>query len=361
MNKRLSTFVLAGAAFSQLGSTDCGQAVRDPGFDLWCGSDLCAWKVERGDVAKVATWNQGDPGVELVGDDVAIEQLSPVTSSDGSCLEFDLIANVDELAQVDLNVDVFGDGSVEHTEHIPTSHWKPLSFLLPVQGVYGGIRFELAKKGSGSAVLANIGAKIVQNCGGLDPVVPAPAPNGAVCVEASGCRSGLCGGTPLFQGVCVGCTGAPGQCAAGNVCGIGDPTSPVYDIPLECVPGGVRELGENCLFGDECASGICNMGACSTCDASHACANGETCGADWYASHTPYVCSPNAGVRKAGEPCASDADCASGSCAGTPRMQCDDGRSCATAADCPFGGPDTENGLQNGPCDTVGVQGGSCQ
>jgi hypothetical protein len=358
---KASTIVIAVAALSQLGSTDCGQVVRDPGFDLWCGSDLCAWKIERGDIAKVATWNQGDPGVELVGDDVAIEQLSPVTSSDGACLEFDLIANVDELAQVDLNVDVFGDGSVEHTEHIPTSNWKPLAFLLPVQGVYGGIRFELAKKGSGSAVLANIGAKIVKNCGGLDPIVPAPAPNGAVCAGAGGCRSGICGGTPLFQNVCTGCTGGAGQCAAGDVCGLGEPTSPVYGIPLECVPAAAGELGATCLFGDECASGICSGGACSTCDASHPCANGETCGADWYATRTPSVCSPDAMVRKAGEPCASDYDCASGSCAGTPRLQCDDGRACATAADCPFGGPDTENGLQNGPCNTVGVQGGTCQ
>jgi hypothetical protein len=370
MKRSFTTFVLALAAFSQLGSTDCGQVVRDPGFDLWCGAGLCAWKIERGDIAKVPTWNKGDPGVELVGDDVAIEQLSPVTSSDGACLEFDLIANVDELAQVDLNVDVFGDGSVEHTEHIPTSNWKPLAFLLPIQGVYGGIRFELAKKGSGRAVLANIGAKIVKDCGGLDPIVPAPAPNGAVCASASGCRSGICGGGFLFEYVCVGCDGAAGQCSAGDVCGLGDPTSPVYGIPLECVPANARALGDNCLFGDECASGICNSGACSTCDASHACANGETCGAAWATPppppiysywHTPYVCSPDAMARKAGEPCASDADCASGSCAGTPRMQCDDGRSCATAADCPFGGSDTENGLENGPCNTVGVQGGTCQ
>ena len=62
---------------------------------------MCAWKTERGDVQKVPTWNAGDPGVELVGNDVAIEQVSPVDSGDGSCLEFDLIADVDENAQVD--------------------------------------------------------------------------------------------------------------------------------------------------------------------------------------------------------------------------------------------------------------------
>jgi len=66
-------------------------------------------------------------------------------------------------------------------------------------------------------------------------------------------------------------------------------------------------------------------------------------------------------VRKSGEPCASDDDCASGTCDGTTRTQCTDGRTCASAANCPFGGDETQNGLQNGPCNAVGVQGGSCR
>ncbi len=113
------------------------------------------------------TWNEGDPGVELVGGDVAIEQLSPVDSADGTCLEFDLIANVDSDAQVTLDIDVFGDGSVEYTETIPTSSWAPLTFKLPIRGPYGGVRFELAKRGSGRAVLAQIGAKIADDCAGI--------------------------------------------------------------------------------------------------------------------------------------------------------------------------------------------------
>jgi len=347
-------------ACSQIGATDCGNAVRDPGFDLWCGANLCAWKLERGDVAKVATWNEGDPGVELVGDDVAIEQLSPVDSYDGACLEFDLIADVETTAQVDLNIDVDGDGTVEHTERVPTSNWKPISFLLPIDGSYSGVRFELAKQGSGRAVLANIGAKIVDHCDGLDPIVPAPAPDGAACDDASDCRSGICGAGTLFANRCVGCTGAT-SCGSGMTCGIGEPLSPVYSIPLECAPTG-KPLGDNCYFDAECASGICTTGACSTCRQDNTgCAAGETCGAAWFASHTPYLCNPGSHTRAAGAPCATDDDCASALCAGDARMQCSDGRACASAANCPFGGPGTDNGLQNGPCDTVGVQGGSCQ
>ncbi len=365
MKRYLTTLAFTAAAASQLGSTDCGQVVRDPGFDLWCGDNLCAWKVERGSIARVPTWNEGDPGVELVGDDAAIEQLSPVTSHDSNCLEFDLIANVDETAQVSLNVDVYGDGSVEYTEQIPTAHWKSLRFLLPIEGTYGGVRFELQKVGPGTAVLAQIQAKTSDQCDGFAPILPAPAPNGAACSDATNCRSGLCGAPSLFGGVCVGCNGSTATCNTGDVCGLGDATSPVYGLPLECVPTGARELGENCFGDAECATGKCNAGMCSTCKADTDCPGGQACAqADWplalgYAK--PWECGPGLHLRASGQPCAGDDDCASEHCAGTARMQCDDGRSCATAADCPFGGPDTQNGLQNGPCNTVGVQGGSCQ
>src|ERR1700749_2479094 len=99
---RARIIILALAA-SQVGATDCGQAIKDPGFDLWCGDTLCSWTIERGAIAKVPTRTEGGPGVELVGDDVAIDQVSPVAASDGSCIELDLSANVDEHAQVEIN------------------------------------------------------------------------------------------------------------------------------------------------------------------------------------------------------------------------------------------------------------------
>ena len=44
---RKSSLLFIVLAASQMGATDCGQVLRDPGFDLWCGEDLCAWKLER--------------------------------------------------------------------------------------------------------------------------------------------------------------------------------------------------------------------------------------------------------------------------------------------------------------------------
>src|SRR5580765_7181290 len=106
---RIRSLLLLAVACTQLGATDCGQALKDTGFDLWCGDHLCDWKIERGDIKRVPTWNEGDPGVELIGLDAAIEQLSPVDSGDGDCLQFSMIANVDDTADVELNIDVFGD------------------------------------------------------------------------------------------------------------------------------------------------------------------------------------------------------------------------------------------------------------
>src|SRR5262245_28270369 len=121
---------------SQLGATECGQITRDSGFALWCGNSLCVWKVVRGDVRRAPTWHDADSGVELLGTDRAISQLTSVNSHDGACIRFDLVANVVETAEVSLNVDVEGDGTIDHSERVPTSSWKPVSFRLLVQGPY---------------------------------------------------------------------------------------------------------------------------------------------------------------------------------------------------------------------------------
>ncbi len=367
----LSPLFVTALAVSQMGATDCGgNALRDPGFDLWCGDGLCAWKIERGDVAKVATWNQGDPGVELVGDDVAIEQLSPVASSDGSCLEFSMIANIESTAQVTLNLDIFGDGSIEHSETIPTSNWALLTFELPIQGVYGGIRFELAKVGTGKAVLAQIGARVVDaaKCDHFAPAVAAHAPDGAPCGGGADCASGLCSDVAgiSLTGTCAGCT--EGSCGSGESCGYGPPVSPVRVVPMECVAKAAKALGETCLKSSECASNICRaassygFGACSSCTSDSDCAAGQSCGLAWGVNDLgatiaqPFVCAPLQHVLAPGTACASNEDCASSVCVGTERKQCDDGRACATAANCPVA-----SDLKSGPCTTVGIQGGSCQ
>ena len=52
---RKQNLLFLAVVASQMGATKCGQVLRDPGFDLWCGDELCAWKLERGEVKRVAT------------------------------------------------------------------------------------------------------------------------------------------------------------------------------------------------------------------------------------------------------------------------------------------------------------------
>jgi hypothetical protein len=338
-----SSFILALAMVSQLGATDCGQVIRDPGFDLWCGDQLCTWKIVRGDVKRVDTWHDGDSGVELVGSDAAIAQLSPVNHFDGTCIRFEMIANVDETAEAFLNIDVYGDGSLDHSERLPTANWKPLSYKLRVAKPFTGIRFELAKRGTGKAVFANISAAIATDCEGLTEIGGAPAPLGALCTTGADCDSGMCS-----IGRCTGC----GACAANEVCGTSTPISPALAVPRECVMAGTDELGEQCSNDAECASGICNGSACSTCRGT--CAGGETCAASW--PNGPFVCSPGAALRQRDEPCATDGDCASGRCNGGVRKACEDNRPCGNDTSCPV-----DDGLVPGACTEVGIQGGSCE
>ena len=363
------TLSLAVLAASQMGVTQCGEVTTDPGFDLWCGDKLCDWKIERGNVARVPTWNsEGDPGVELVGDDVAIEQLTPVDNIDGTCMEFHLIANVALDAQVNLDVDVDGDGSLEQVEQIPTSSWQPLTFLIAIQPPFAGVRFELAKKGSGDAVLAQIQVKISDACGSIPPLDARPFPLGAPCTIDGDCASGTCADSTLpipFAGgthICTDCTGD--SCGSAEVCGAAPAVGPVRGVPEACVAPASKLLGDMCVSDAECTSSICTFGACSTCrDGGSGCSGGEVCGPSWptaFGVFSPWTCSPGGKKRVSGEPCATDDDCANESCGGAIAKQCADGRACGNDVDCPFISAPDGDGLINGPCSVVGVEGGAC-
>jgi hypothetical protein len=359
--------LLLGLVLSQAGATDCGTVLRDPGFDLWCGDQLCSWKVVRGDVARVGTWHEGDSGVELLGSDSAISQLASVNTFDGNCIEFSMIANVDSNVDAFLHVDVFGDGTIERSERIPSASWQPVKFHLLVETPFNGIRFELAKQGNGTVVLAQIGAQISDQCAGLPEITVASRPDGASCDAGDQCASGMCAASPFRQplggtgNVCVGCSGA--SCGAGMICGAGEPLTPTLAIPLACVGEGTRELAEQCASDADCASGICNeRQICSACSTNSQCGN-ALCGVAWVVEiedhplqHVgPEVCRPGEGASAPGAACGSNADCASGSCSGSERKECWDGRACNSPADCPV-----ITGLAPDTCANVGIQGGTC-
>lgn len=359
-------------ALSQMGATDCGQIIKDPGFDLWCGDRLCDWKVEKGDAQKVPTWHDGDDGVSLVGDDVAIAQMTPVNSDDGTCIEFSMLTDIATDAEVHLQFDVFGDGSVEHDERVPTAHWAPVSFKVWLASPYNGIKFRLTKTGPGQAVLAEIAAKVSSDCPGAQIPID-PRPDGAWCVTGDDCQSGVCNGIALPLSphpVCGECADDAACSTAGDVCGVHDAVPPHLEPFRGCVASGSRSLGQLCAEDAECTTGICD-GVCQGC-AAGSCGAGETCdqvsdGVEPQPDGTylywppPRECAPGQGRRQSGETCFADADCASGACNGGVLKICAlsdlgyDGRTCSTDLDCPG------DGLDPGHCLAVGIAGGTCQ
>jgi len=357
MRSRPALSLLAVAlGATQIGATDCGEVIRDRGFELWCGEQLCDWETERGQAVRVPTWHKGDDGVELVGDDVAIAQMTPVDSNDGDCIRFEFVADVDESATVELEIDVWGDGAAIERRPVPTSHWAKTSFLLRIESPYRGILFRVTKRGAGRAVLANIGAHMDDACAGA--ALPSkPSPDGGACSEDGDCASGRC--VPgFFTGTCGTCD-ATRACDGGGVCGVEVPITPVLTPYLGCGDGGRHALGELCAFDDECATGLCREGYCAACADAAAC-GGATCAArelPGVGRLGPLQCPLHTGT--AGTACLADADCASGRCNGDQALrQCkDDGRRCGEDDDCYV----RSSATAAVSCVTVGIAGGTCQ
>jgi hypothetical protein len=347
--------ILALAALAQLGVTDCGKIIDDGGFDHWCGDQLCFWKVERGETRRVPTWHAGDDGVELVGDDVAISQLTPVTSADTDCIRFQMVTDIEETAEVHLEADVFGDGTVDWRERIPTARWERVTLRIGVAGPYDGIRFRITKAGSGRAVLARIYAE-TEDEGCPTYLELDDRPLGASCQVADDCASGICTAVNWVATACSACDD-DADCVDGEVCGRTDQAPPHLEKWRTCVPEASRELGELCFGAAECTTGACNNLVCTECGDALACSDGATCAIR--SEQLPVeMCGAAGGDRAGGEACLVDADCASGACDGEPLGFCDGATDlpCYAPEDCPSR-PD----LTPMACTVVGVAGGTCR
>ena len=156
----LLSAAVAAAALASMGATDCGQIIDDAGFDLWCGDQLCKWDLDAGQIQRAATWHESDAGVELLGSDTKISQHTDVDNLDGTCIRFEMIADLDDSVDLRLQMDVYDDLSYEYDERIPAADWRALSYLVRMPSTYAGVRFRLYKRSAGHAVLANIGAEI---------------------------------------------------------------------------------------------------------------------------------------------------------------------------------------------------------
>jgi hypothetical protein len=364
MRTSITLVLFAAVALTSAGATDCGSVIDDPGFDVWCGDRLCRWDLEKGDIAKAATWHQSDNGVEMIGADVAISQLTEVDYRDGHCIRFDLIADVAEDAEVHLLVDIFGDGTVELDQRIPTSDWRALSFHMRMPDFYQGVRFRLSKRG-GHAVLANIGAEIAPaaDCPGAALTVGA-RPDGVDCLQASDCASGVC--APSFLGSVCGDCQIDSDCTGTDVCGLVSIAPANLTLWNQCLAPASTALGLACARNEQCATGTCTDGFCSLCDSDADCSGG-TCTREMYTvNHGGQTTIIAGGAHCVGGPsaalgaaCLVDRDCASMHCGGAPLAMCVTSffpRVCSNDMECPgyaFGSEPA--------CVTVGTVGGTCQ
>lgn len=194
----------------------------DPGFDDWCGEQLCHWTLVDGQIAKAPTWHERDYGVELVGPHVTLSQQPAISSK--PCLEFKVIADVDPAAAVYVELDFQADGTVEYRERIPSAQSQLLTFLVSAPTWYDAVALNIRKESDGHAVLARLELGEGQGC--TDAPIPlVNRPPGAWCETPDQCASNACAAAKV-------CTETFARCDDATPCA--DGTGPCVDWRATC-------------------------------------------------------------------------------------------------------------------------------
>jgi hypothetical protein len=102
--------------------------IDDPGFQFWCGEELCAWQLEAGAVRKAPSWHEHDYAVELVGAPVVLSQQA--SRGFPSCVRLEVIADVEPRAMVSIEIDYTGDGSVDWQAPIQQEGFRTVAWEL---------------------------------------------------------------------------------------------------------------------------------------------------------------------------------------------------------------------------------------
>ncbi len=312
-------------------------SIRNEDFDLWCGDTLCGWDIDSGKVDPVATWHRKELGVTLMGNPAAISQRLKDDAS--QCFKFTVVAKVADNAKLFFDVDFLDDDvqSPELSIRVTGAPWKRFFIEVERPKWANVMRIVLRKTGKGEVILARVADERFDTCVTTAPDIKKP--DGITCDADEECASNAC--EPLLETDetvsfhnCAGCD-AHADCAAEEVCGLDyhDARETLYRT---CVTPGSDILGERCLFGEECETGICCDGRCSSCCEASDCVEGSC---RQKAEGYPNQCAPGDGIGEPNAPCLSDNDCASGQCIGerddVMSVCLSDGRPCTGDPACP--------------------------
>jgi hypothetical protein len=255
---------------------DCqGDIVSDPAFRDWCGSSLCSWKTDYGQIQRVPTWIAEDFGVSFLdnaGGNPPGTEISQVTQENSAtCILFTSVGNIAPQANMVVKVDFDNDGTIDYTAPLGTASWTQVQTEITAPPGYDGITFYVAKEGTGTAVLAEMRIQSTSGC--TAPVAPTEHPFlfGDSCATTTECATGLvC--APLGDAGADYCS----QCSAEVPCpgGVACQQRSVF-FPAQCAPGqGLGVTGAPCVANSDCQSGACEnataepllSGDAGTCD-----------------------------------------------------------------------------------------------
>src|SRR3954465_106241 len=142
--RRFFVIVFVSLACALL-ATGCDDVVADPNFHTWCGDQLCSWKLEAGAIRKAPTWHKKDFGVELLDGTgpTHTTAISQIVTKNPACLEFSVIADVAEEAQVFISIDFGADGVVERDQTIAALGFREQKFQITAPPRYVGLEFTI--------------------------------------------------------------------------------------------------------------------------------------------------------------------------------------------------------------------------
>ena len=356
--------VSAATAVLTLGSCGDRDLLNNPGFDLWCGDELCNWEVASGAVSPAPTWHDQDLGALLSGG-VVMSQLSESSAGDADCIAFEIIANGPGSSSLTVELDFLDNGNVDYSATVSLENWAQSRQYITPPAWFDGIRFRLRQTGD-DVTIAQLRATAVEmsHCG-AEPIVLTDLPDGAECLEPAACGGGACTTIDVPDSTDDWSIDTCGTCESSEDCGpdeaCGVTLGDYFFSYQECGPSARHALGDHCATDGECATGVCCEGQCSECCAAGSCAGGGTCARTTQSvagaplGIMPFMC--DRGPRETGEACLGGTDCLSGLCdssEGDLRI-CDPGGSrCDTDADCPWA-------VFGGTCETLGRASGTCR